>query len=179
MIGFDDVGNALPGELLPKELFYNGIRFVLGPAEQGKPNAVETQGQTIKLPGGVFNRVYLLAAAAPQSGEQLREDTRTNQPSAVGDQSTRLTIQNWGGYIGQWDNRLWSTRQETVASGARRGGGGIRTVTTMSGLVPGYIKRAPLAWYASHHHIADGSSVAYSIPTCTYARWIFRRAPPR
>jgi len=38
----------------------------------------------------------------------------------------------------------------------------MRTVTTMTGLVPGYIKRAPLAWYASHHHIADGSSVAYS-----------------
>jgi alpha-mannosidase len=32
----------------------------------------------------------------------------------------------------------------------------------MTGLVPGYIKRTPVAWYASHHHIADGSSVAYS-----------------
>jgi alpha-mannosidase len=44
MIGFDDIGNALPGELLPKELFYNGVRFVLKPGEQGKPNALETQG---------------------------------------------------------------------------------------------------------------------------------------
>jgi len=162
MIGFDDVGNALPGELLPRELFYNGIRFALGPGQQGKPNALETQGQTIPLPGGTFNRVYLLAAAAAQNGEQLGGYQDQSAVFKVGEQSTRLTIQNWGGYIGQWDNRLWSTRQEAVASGARRGGGGMRTVTTMTGLVPGYIKRAPLAWYASHHHIADGSSVAYS-----------------
>ncbi len=80
----------------------------------------------------------------------------------MGDQSTRLTIQNWGGYIGQWDNRLWSTRQESVASGGRRGGGGMRTTAVMTGLTPGYIKRAPLAWYASHHQLADGSTVPYS-----------------
>jgi alpha-mannosidase len=155
MIGFDDVGNALPGELLPKELFYNGIRFVLKPGEQGKPNALETQGQKIRLPGGAFNRVYLLAASA-----------QGDQPATflVGDQSTRLTIQDWGGYIGQWDNRLWTTREEAVSSSNRRGGGrsGVRTVTQMSGLTPGYIKRTPVAWYASHHHIADGSSVPYS-----------------
>lgn len=29
-------------------------------------------------------------------------------------------------------------------------------------MTPGYIKRTPVAWYASHHHIADGSSVPYS-----------------
>jgi len=162
MIGFDDVGNALPGELLPKELFYNGIRFELGPVEQGKPNALETQGQTIPLPGGNYDRVYLLAAAAAQGGEQLGGYQDQTAVFKVGEQTTRLAIQNWGGFIGQWDDRLWSTRQEAVASGARRGGGGVRTVTTMTGLVPGYTKRAPVAWYASHHHIADGSTVAYS-----------------
>jgi alpha-mannosidase len=160
LIGFDDVGNALPGEMLPKELNYNGIRFELGPAEQGKPNAVETLGQTIPLPGGKYNRLYLLAASAPQNGEQLGGYQDQSATFKVGDQSTRLTIQNWGGYIGQWDNRLWSTRQESVASG--RGAGGMRTTTTMTGLTPGYIKRAPLAWYASHHHLADGSAAPYS-----------------
>jgi alpha-mannosidase len=160
LIGFDDVGNALPGEMLPKELNYNGIRFELGPAEQGKPNAVETLGQTIPLPGGTYNRLYLLAASAPQNGEQLGGYQDQSATFKVGDQSTRLTIQNWGGYIGQWDNRLWSTRQESVASG--RGAGGMRTTTTMTGLTPGYIKRAPLAWYASHHHLADGSAAPYS-----------------
>ena len=162
LIGFDDVGNALPGEMLPKELNYNGISFELGPAEQGKPNAVETMGQTVQLPGGKYNRLYLLAASAPQGGEQLGGYQDQSATFKVGDQSTRLTIQNWGGYIGQWDNRLWSTRQESVASGGRRGGGGMRTTAVMTGLTPGYIKRAPLAWYASHHQLADGSTVPYS-----------------
>jgi len=31
-----------------------------------------------------------------------------------------------------------------------------------SGLTPGFIKRAPLAWYASHHHNADGSDEPYA-----------------
>ena len=32
----------------------------------------------------------------------------------------------------------------------------------MVGLTPGFIKRAPLAWYASHHHRADGASEPYA-----------------
>ena len=35
-------------------------------------------------------------------------------------------------------------------------------MTEYAGLVPGYIKRAPVAWFASHHHLADGSTAAYS-----------------
>ena len=31
----------------------------------------------------------------------------------------------------------------------------------MIGLKPGYIKRADLAWYCSHHHDAKGQNVAY------------------
>ena len=32
----------------------------------------------------------------------------------------------------------------------------------MVGLTPGFIKRAPLAWYASHHHRAYGASEPYA-----------------
>jgi len=32
----------------------------------------------------------------------------------------------------------------------------------MTGLKPGFIKRADLAWYASHHHDAAGKNVDYS-----------------
>src|SRR5438874_10956150 len=32
----------------------------------------------------------------------------------------------------------------------------------MTGIMPGYIKRADLAWYCSHHHNATGENVAYS-----------------
>jgi alpha-mannosidase len=32
----------------------------------------------------------------------------------------------------------------------------------MTGLQPGYIKPAPVAWYASHRHAADGSNDPYA-----------------
>jgi alpha-mannosidase len=32
----------------------------------------------------------------------------------------------------------------------------------MTGIKPGYIKRADVAWYCSHHHDADGKNVAYA-----------------
>ncbi len=38
----------------------------------------------------------------------------------------------------------------------------IRTETVYAGLKPGYIKRAPVAWFASHNHAADGSNEPYS-----------------
>ncbi len=61
-----------------------------------------------------------------------------------------MTVQDWGGYIGQWDDRTWRTTQE-----------GERTVLEYTGLRPGFIKRAPVAWFASHHHDANGRNVAY------------------
>ena len=32
----------------------------------------------------------------------------------------------------------------------------------MTGLKPGYIKRADLAWYCDHHHNAAGENIPYS-----------------
>jgi alpha-mannosidase len=57
--------------------------------------------------------------------------------------SSNLTVQDWGGYIGQWDNRVMQSGQ-------------------YQGVVPGYIKRAPVAWFASHRHTADGANEAYA-----------------
>src|SRR5262249_927565 len=66
-------GKALPAELLPASIDYAGIGFSLAPAAPtaqgtGKPNAVSAHGQTVTLPEGNFNRLYLLAAAA--NGDQ-------------------------------------------------------------------------------------------------------------
>jgi len=38
----------------------------------------------------------------------------------------------------------------------------MRTVTEYKGLVPGFIKRAPVAWFASHRHTPDGANEAYA-----------------
>ena len=157
--GFDAAGRALPAEMLPTWLDYNGIRFRLVPAWAGKPNAVVARGQTISLPEGKFSRLYLLASSA--DGDQKAK-------FQVGDRSVDLTIQDWGGYIGQWDNRVWNRKQEPVTPppGAPAPPPGapprMRTVLEYVGLTPGFIKPAPVAWFASHRHSADGANEPYS-----------------
>jgi alpha-mannosidase len=83
----------------------------------------------------------------------------------VGSREVELTIQDWTGYIGQWDNRIWTTRQEPMpprpgapANAPPR----MRTVSEMTGLTPGFIKRAPVAWFASHRHGTDGTNEPYA-----------------
>ena len=95
-IGFDDAGHSLPAEMLPSEILYSGIRFNLAPAQ--KPNAVISRGQTISLPAGKFTRLYVLAASA--DGDQ-------KATFRIGDRPVELTIQDWSGHIGQWDDRQW------------------------------------------------------------------------
>jgi alpha-mannosidase len=168
--GFDDVGHALPAEMLPATVLYDGIQFNLAPAAEGKPSAVTARGQTIALPEGKFNRLYLLAAA--YAGDQKAS-------FQVGSTPVDLTIENWTGYIGQWDNRQWKTvplpppavpaetDESRDAKRARRqlayiASHGPIMAPSMVGLTPGFVKRAPVAWYASHRHGTDGSDEIYN-----------------
>jgi alpha-mannosidase len=167
-------GKALPAEMLPAEVAYRGIRFHLAPAGGGSFDAMTARGQTIHLPAGKFNRLYLLAAS--YDGDQTAA-------FSVGGKSVDLKIENWGGFIGQWDTRTWNEKKYEVptppepaaddhsprAERARRfrafikeHGPIIRTMDEYTGLKPGFIKRAPVAWFASHNHAADGSNEAYS-----------------
>lgn len=91
-----------------------------------------------------------------------------------------MTVQEWGGYIGQWDNRLWRkvelpTPPEPAASDssleaqrARRirawvAANGQRTTDEFTGtIVPGYVKPAPVAWFASHRRDSDGANEPYA-----------------
>jgi alpha-mannosidase len=154
-------GRALPAEMLPRELVFNGVRFNLAPTGYAKPNAVVPRGQTIALPSGKYNRVYLLAAAA--NGDQ-------KATFSVGDKSVELTIQEWTGLIGQWDNRVWKTTEEVIqqrpGTPAPPAGTPLRTRTNpygeMLGLRPGFIKRADIAWFSSQRRAPDGSAEAYA-----------------
>ena len=67
--GFDGEGNALPAEMLPLEITFNEVHFKLPQAKSGVPNALMAKGQTINLPDGRFNRVYLLAASVQRRPE--------------------------------------------------------------------------------------------------------------
>jgi alpha-mannosidase len=139
--GFDREGNALPAEMLPSQIRFNDVQFQLAPAKTGSPNAVVPKGQTIDLPAGHYNRAYILAASAEGDQKATFE---------VGSRKVDLNIQDWGGFIGQWDDRQWSSGDTSSDN-----------YGTMTGLTPAYIKRADLAWYCSHHHNAAGGNVPY------------------
>ena len=62
--GFDGKGNAIPAEMLPTTIEYHDVQFKLAPSKTGAPNAIVARGQTLELPAGHYNRVYLLAASA-------------------------------------------------------------------------------------------------------------------
>jgi alpha-mannosidase len=140
--GFDGRGNSLPAEMLPTQITFNDVKFQLAPAKTGSPNALVPKGQAIHLPTGHYNRVYILAASADgdQKGTFKLDNSRVE-----------LNIQNWGGFIGQWDDRSWTSKDTSHDDYGE-----------MTGIKPGYIKRADLAWYCSHHHNGTGENVSYS-----------------
>ena len=163
--GMDKRGNAYPAEMLTAQLSFGGVNFTLAPPATGVPDAVVAKGQSIKLPEGTFNRVYVLAASA--SGDQDAE-------FRVGTNVHKVKVQDWSGFIGQWDTRLWKVGDDrnwaTSAHHAEWPGDmKAREASPHSpnypddylGLREGYVKPAQLAWYASHHHTADGLNAPY------------------
>ena len=163
--GFDGKGNALPAEMLPTKLDYDGMQFVLGASGTGVANAVTAKGQTIDLPTGSFNRVYVLAASA---------DGDRKASFKVGGQSHEVTIENWGGFIGAWDTRIWKnwTEREWASSAGHQPWppADLRSSESYTsprwpedyvGLTTGYVKPAAVAWYSSHHHTAAGLNEPY------------------
>ncbi len=140
--GFDGKGNALPAEMLPTQLTFNDVQFQFAPAKTGAPNAIAAKGQTIELPEGHYNRVYLLGAST---------DGDRKATFKIGNTPIELDIENWGGFIGQWDDRQWTSKDTSNDDYGQ-----------MTGIKPGYIKRADLAWYCSHHHSAAGENVPYA-----------------
>jgi alpha-mannosidase len=151
-------GKAIPAEMLPADIAYAGIHFKLANAAPGKPNAVTAHAQKIALPAGNHSRVYILAAAVRDQKGIF----------TVGNNSVELSIPDWTGYIGQWDNRGWETKQEPIVRPAdapplQPGAPTTRTVTNFNGvLTPGFIKRADVAWFASHRHDSAGLNEAYA-----------------
>jgi alpha-mannosidase len=159
--GFDGMGRSLPAEMLPAEISYAGISFRLADAARGKPNALVARGQTINLPAGKFTRLYLLAASS--DGDQRATFRAGSSP-------VELLVQHWGGFIGQWDNRRWEQGERQIPPGAspevvakiREPRFRTDPYARMTGITPGFIKRADVAWYASHHHTSTGASPPYA-----------------
>jgi len=142
-LGFDPDGYCLPAELFPAKLVDAGIEFVFGPAGTGELNAVACQGQEVPLPDSGCSKVYLIAASTPsdQQAEFLVDGAA--QP---------LAIQDWGGFIGQWDTRVWRGDLPELA---------FRWANPLDHIQAGFIKRSPVAWYSSHRHTPQGRNAVY------------------
>ena len=179
--GFNKKGDALPAEMLPSEINLNGVSFRLAPAATGTNDAVVARGQTIDLPAGEFNRVYVLAASA--DGDQ-------QAVFRAGSDAAKVTVEDWGGFIGQWDTRVWKPRPDSVKEGGDHGEpvrqAPLRKDWAVSanhatwdlantgspdwspsypedylGMKAGFVKPATLAWYCSHHHTPTGLNEPY------------------
>jgi alpha-mannosidase len=164
--GFDPAGDALPAEMLPSTLTYSGVKFELAPPGTGKPDAVVARGQTIQLPEGNFNKVWVLAAA--YDGDQ-------KAVFQVGDKAVPVVVEDWGGFIGQWDTRVWKAPPDNIrkdwAVSANHATWDLNDKGSAQwspkypqdyvGLRQGFVKRADVAWYASHHHTAAGLNEPY------------------
>jgi alpha-mannosidase len=157
--GFDGKGNALPAEMLPSQITFNDVQFRLAPPATAPTtalttgaalNAIIARGQTLELPSGRYNRVYVLAASA--EGDQKAS-------FKAGSNNVDLTVQDWGGFIGQWDDRQWVAKDTPIEG--QTGQIEHDDYAEMTGIKSGYIKRADLAWYSTHHHNPAGENVAY------------------
>ncbi|HQU33807.1 MAG TPA: glycoside hydrolase family 38 C-terminal domain-containing protein [Thermoanaerobaculaceae bacterium] len=133
---FDGQGHTVAGELLPATVVSAGIPFRTGPREPGRANVLDGRGQTLAVPAGEFNRLYLLAAAV--GGDRLAT-------FAVDGAPVRLLVPDWAEPVGQWNSR--------VVAGA--------IVQDPARIAPAYAKTVPVGWVGNHRHDARGDNEAY------------------
>lgn len=132
-------GSCYPAEMFPQKLNRWGVDFQLGPTADGQKNALTANGQTIELPSGHFNRVHLLVAA----------DDNTVSSMKIGDAVLPIDVPNWTGFLGQWDCRIWDKPIQEIDYNPKQ---------KVVGLTPGYIKRASVAWFCTHHNTPSGDA---------------------
>jgi len=149
---FDNLGHSLPAELLPSEINSEGVIFKLKEEMNGgkielirrsENSALIPRGDTIQLPAGNFNRVYLLAAAT--------EDT--NGIFSVDGNAFTLGIQYYSGFIGQWNTLTFDRPMNEELP--------MNEVTLLK-QTPAYLKHDNIAWVGTHRHSIVGINEAYT-----------------
>lgn len=125
-----DSARTLPAELLPPVVTSEDIGFKIGSTTDGAKNVVAARGQTVKLPAGDFNKLYLLAAATGDTKGDLK----------IGNRTMTLSVQGWTGLIGQHYMRKLYLNDLKVAE-----------------IAPAFSKGDNIAWYASHRHSPNGN----------------------
>ncbi len=163
---FDGKQQTFTAEQFPRELFLDGVPFKFGPSVLSQPNVLVPKGEELRLPRGVYDRMYLVAAA-------IDGDQRATFRMGAGEKS--IVIREWQGPIGQWDSRLKSPRQlrEVQVAPMTRGQtwtaeaiqadlvvsydpttGNVKGIDQIR---PGFVKRDEVAYVGTHRHAPDGN----------------------
>jgi len=164
---FDHTG-SYPEELWPASVSSSGVDFTLG---TGANRMVSCAGQTIALPAGNHNRLYLLAASA--NGDKSGVFTVHGAGGAA--HKTALRVQDWQALTGQWYSRVIHNDPAVPAAfGPGTGypdpnwdgnlimaGMSVKNIrmgraANIERLTPGFVKRDPVAWVGTHRHDALG-----------------------
>jgi len=149
---FDSFGNSLSEELLPDQIASEGVTFNLQKHNNGNiidrwsvpgNNALIPHGDTLLLPEGKFNRIYILAAAT--------EDT--NGIFEVGRKKVNVGIQYYSGFIGQWNALTFDNPMNE--------GLAVNQVNLIK-QTPAYLKPDNIAWIGTHSHSIIGVNEAYT-----------------
>lgn len=88
---FDGKGNSYAAELIPGQIEYGGVGFRLG--DSAAENGVKCRRDTIALPQGNYNKLYLLAASTQH--DVLAAFT-------VDGKEQEVIVPYYSGFVGQW-----------------------------------------------------------------------------
>jgi alpha-mannosidase len=171
---FDGTGLTMAGELWPGELALNGITFKLGSSQRGASNMLVPTGQTLRLPAGSHNRVYLLAAAVGGDVQAVFRFGSAAGSDRVPERS--ITIREWQAPIGQWHSTIKTERmlREVIVPDMLRqtwteraiADDMVTTFNPATGAVngidqirPAYVKTDEIAWVGTHRHDPGGNQI--------------------
>jgi alpha-mannosidase len=135
-------GRSIPAETFPDRLRFGGIEYALGSGAAGAKNALACRGQSIDLPHGEFDEIRFLAAA----DETVRASFR------LGDKESTVEVPCWTGVVGRWDQRVWEGKNDPDPDSGEG---------HVVAFEPGFIQRAPIAWFCTHRHDRDGKDEPY------------------
>ncbi len=135
---FDGKGNTYPAELWPSEIVSNDVVFKMGSSADGQKNFITAKGQTINIPDGVFNTVYVMVSSIDQ--DQTAE-------FKVDGKSVKVEIPYYSGNIGQWDKRdLRNGYKQSIRIN------GVAHPKPVA-LIPAFVKHVPVGYVATHRHL--------------------------
>ena len=128
---------SYPLELVPEKIVSGNVEFLL--SVKSDFNSVACSGQKIMFVQNCFTRLSLLAAA-DQDVDALFEFIG----GEIGTVKVRVPARS--GFIGQYDTRTWKRKSRWKY---RDYFWHIKN----TGLVPGFVKRTPLAFFTTHTHL--------------------------